>query len=110
MDFRERLAGFLFGDVIVQQVQAAVKVVDDKWWRQVSGVAGPQDRPWYELVDEFADALEAWRTNPLAFRIVGLSTDYVVGNGITVSSEIGYLDDFIKAFWHHPKNRMPLRL
>ncbi|MFQ6001550.1 MAG: hypothetical protein ACE5LG_07760 [Anaerolineae bacterium] len=110
MDFRERLAGFLFGDVIERQVQAAVKVVDDKWWRQVSGWAGPQDKPWYELVDDFADALEAWRTNPLAFRIVGLTTDYVVGNGITLSSEIGYIDDFIQAFWHHRKNRMPLRL
>jgi hypothetical protein len=28
MDFRERVAGFLFGDVIERQVQVAVKVVD----------------------------------------------------------------------------------
>jgi hypothetical protein len=110
MSWRERVADRLFGDVIETRVQSAVKVVDDKWWRQVDGAAGPQDKKWWELRDDFEDALEAWRTNPLAFRIVALTTDYVVGNGIQVSSPVGYVDRFVSAFWSHRQNNMPMRI
>lgn len=110
MTLREKIADRLFGDLITQRLQAAVKVIDDRWWRQISGLAGPQDKPWYELQDEFSDSLEAWRTNPLAFRIVGLTSDYVVGSGINISSPIAYIDEFVKVFWDHRQNQMPLRL
>ncbi len=110
MSLRERVAERLFGDVIDARVQAAVKVVDDKWWRQVGGAAGPQDKKWWELRDDFEDALEAWRTNPLAFRIVGLMTDYVVGSGVQISSPVGYVDKFVSAFWSHRQNKMAMRI
>ncbi len=110
MSWRERVADRLFGDVIDGRVQSAVKVVDDKWWRQVGGAAGPQDKKWWELRDDFEDALEAWRTNPLAFRIVALTTDYVVGSGIQVSSPVGYVDKFVSTFWSHRQNKMPMRI
>jgi hypothetical protein len=58
---------------------------------------------------EFADALDAWRTNPLARRIVTLITAYVVGDGITLSSSYGPLQRFLSAFWTHPQNHMPIR-
>ena len=32
----------------------------------------PIDKPWHELFQEFEDAREAWRRNPLARRLVGL--------------------------------------
>jgi hypothetical protein len=46
MNWRETLAHRLFGDIIDQRVQAAIKVIDDRWWRQVDGAAGPQDKKW----------------------------------------------------------------
>jgi hypothetical protein len=110
MSWKERFADRLFGDVIDERVQAAVKVVDDKWWRQVGGAAGPQDKRWWELRDDFQDALEAWRTNPLAFRIVSLTTDYVVGNGVQISSPVSYVDRFVSEFSTHRQNRMPMRI
>ena len=110
MNWRDRLAERLFGDVINSRVQAAVKVVDDRWWRQVDGAAGPQDKKWWELRDDFEDALKAWRTNPLAFRIVSLTTDYVVGSGIQISSPVAYVDRFVSAFWSHRQNRMGMRI
>ncbi len=110
MTWRERIAERLFGDLIETRVSAAVKVVDDKWWRQVGGAAGPQDKKWWELRDDFEDSLEAWRKNPLAFRIVGLTTDYVVGNGIQISSPVGYVDKFISDFWTHRQNQMAMRI
>jgi hypothetical protein len=110
MSWRERLAERLFSDIIEDRVQAAVKVVDDRWWRQVGSAAGPQDKKWWELRDDFEDALKAWRTNPLAFRIVSLTTDYVVGSGIQISSPVAYVDRFVSEFWQHRQNRMGMRI
>jgi hypothetical protein len=110
MSWRDRLANRLFGDLIEERVRSAVKVVDDRWWRQVGGAAGPQDKKWWELRDDFEDALKAWRTNPLAFRVVSLTTDYVVGSGIQVSSPVAYVDRFVSEFWQHRQNRMGMRI
>jgi hypothetical protein len=111
--WRERLAGRLFGDVIEQRVRAAVKVVDDKWWDQLSGApfGRTTDRPWWEVREDLSDILEAWRTNPLARRIVSLTTDYVVGDGVTVASgATAAVRSFVGGFWNHRQNRMGLRL
>ncbi len=68
------------------------------------------DKDWHELLADQTDAREAWRTNPLAKRLIGLTTSYVVGPGIALSSEYGPLEKFIRAFWYHPSNLMDLRL
>jgi hypothetical protein len=110
MNIREILAERLFGDIIDRRVANAVKVVDDKWWTQVSGAVGPHDRTWSEIQDTLSDALNAWRTNPLARRIVQLTTDYVVGDGVSIYSDLEEVNDFIVRFWTHSKNCMKLRL
>ena len=66
------------------------------------------DKPWHELFQEFEDAREAWRKNPLARRLIGLITSYTVGNGITLTSEKRDLQRFITEFWHH--NRLDMRV
>ena len=66
------------------------------------------DKPWHELFQEFEDAREAWRKNPLARRLIGLITSYTVGNGITLTSEKRDLQRFISEFWHH--NRLDMRV
>ncbi len=110
MNIRELLAERLFGDIIELRVANAVKVIDDKWWTQIAGATGPHDRPWSEIQDALGDALTAWRLNPLARRIVQLTTDYVVGDGITIYSDLEAVNDFVHRFWTHPKNRVSLRL
>ena len=49
---------------------------------------GVADKSSGELQQEMADAREAWRQNPLARRLVGMVTAYVVGNGITLRSGV----------------------
>jgi hypothetical protein len=63
-----------------------------------------------EVLKNYGSALETWRKNPLAWRIISITTDYVVGDRITIGSSSKRLDQFIRDFWHHPKNRMELRL
>ena len=57
----------------------------------------------------YHDALEAWRKNPLAKRIVDITTDYTVADGITLEAP-GDIGRFVDRWWIHPKNMMDLRL
>jgi len=112
---RGKLAARLFGGYIERRVNQAVRDVDERWWQQVGLRA--EDRPWYQARGELQEALEAWRTNPLAHRIVSLTTDYVVGEGIRLRCEdaagqalSGEGAQFLERFWRHPQNRMDIRL
>lgn len=67
------------------------------------------DRPFAERNEDIADALSAWRKNPMARRIVGIVTAYVVGDGITIESKYQPLQRFIDDFWEHDRNRIQTR-
>jgi len=108
---RERIATRLFGDIIDARVKAAavtIRIDDSRGWDDLT--PGPSDRPWSERLDDLDDALEAWRKNFMVRRLVTLTRSYVVGSGITVSSEIPAVEQFLRAFWDHPQNRMDRRL
>ena len=78
-------------------------------WVGLGGGRGPAERPDEARLAQYRDALEAWRTNPYAKRIVDIITDYTVGDGLTPLAE-GEIGRFVDAFWHHPQNRLDLRL
>ncbi len=61
----------------------------------------PIDKSWGDLLQELTDARAAWQQNPLARRIVGLTTSYTVGHGITLQSPYRPLQRFIDDFWQH---------
>ena len=54
--------------------------------------------------------MEAYRKNPIAWRIIATTTNYVVGDRLRISSPRAGLQRFIEAFWNHPKNNIDLRL
>jgi hypothetical protein len=105
---RERLMDRFFGDLVSERVFNAVQVVDDEYWSQIRGGAPTLDEDWHQRKSDLEDALDAWRTNPLARRIVSLCTDYVVGSGIVLHSEVEWVQKFISEFW--ALNRMDERL
>jgi len=70
---------------------------------------GPRDRWPSDRGQMLADALEAWRVNPLARRMVGLTTQYVTGSGIQVRCAHAATQEFLRFFWEHPLNRMAVR-
>lgn len=104
MTWRERVAKLL--GVTAAVVSIPVGRDDDGLVLRSGGTS--IDKPWQELFQEFEDAREAWRKNPLARRLVGLITSYVVGNGITLGSEKRHLHNFIAEFWQ--VNHMDLRV
>jgi hypothetical protein len=110
---RERVAQFLFGDVIDQRIKAATVDVEVRegqraGWEDLTG--SRMDRPWGELLQDQRDALEAWRRNFFVRRLVTLHRTFVLGGGVSVSSSDPVIDAFIADFWHHRQNHMPSRL
>ena len=77
-------------------------------WQTISG--RKHDRTWGEIQELYTDALTAWRKNPMAWRVIATTVNYVVGDGISFTSSYPDLDKFIHDFWEHRKNRMELRL
>ena len=63
-----------------------------------------------EFTTNLENALLAWRDNPLARRIVALTTDYVVGDGMRVTTEDKAAQRVVDAFWVHSQNRIAERL
>ena len=68
------------------------------------------DKEWGTLYAEQEDSRAAWRKNPMARRIVNLTTSYVVGAGIKIESDHSGLKQFLADFWSHPQNRLDNRL
>ena len=86
-----------------------VGLPDDGVNRPLGSAGAANDRSFGTLAEEYRDGLSAWRENPYARRIVNLTTAYVVGDGIAVSSPKPAVQKFLDAFWLHPENRLHLR-
>jgi len=69
-----------------------------------------RDRFTYDCADILEQSLEAWRLNPLARRIVELTSQYVVGGGLTINCKDSAATEFLGQFWSHRLNRMPVRV
>lgn len=84
--------------------------VDDSPGWVPLGRTGPNDLDFSERIQLYQDALEAMRKNPLAKTIVDITTDFVLGDGIQISSPNRRMDRFIGRFWHHRMNQIDQRL
>jgi hypothetical protein len=105
-----RIVDRLFGAEIERRVSLAVRALDDSRDRLLYKSTYPRDRHGYDRDEVLQDALTAWRVNPLARRIVGLTTQYVVGGGIGVEAKHERTHKFIRKWWDHALNRMTVRM
>ena len=88
----------------------APRVDDSPGWESLAVSDRPHERGAQEIAQLYQNALTAWRLNPIAWRVIAITTGYVLGDGISLSSPEPALDEFIKLFWNHRKNLMSLRL
>jgi hypothetical protein len=98
----------LFGWTIERQHLATV-VENESGFAVGSQMQYPRDRYDYDREKVLDEALEAWRTNPLARRIVELVSQYVVGGGLRVVVDDETTQKFVTEFWEHNLNQMPMR-
>ncbi len=117
MTIRSRLVKLLVGESPdslrgqIERLQLAVKALDDahdRMWSR-SSTEGTRDRYQYDRTKTLADALEAWRTNPIAKRIISLATDYVVGGDLSIGSTHKPTNDFLQDWWTQRLNHMLIR-
>jgi len=69
-----------------------------------------RDRQPYDHQSILQQALLAWRTNPLARRIVGLTSQYVVGGGIRIQCDHPDTQRFLDQWWQADLNQCALRV
>lgn len=81
---------------------------DDSGWRGLN--MRERDAEAHTYLDNADDSLEAYRVNPMAYRIIELTTSYVLGQGLTIEAHPSDVDAFVKRFWHHKLNNMDARL
>ena len=69
-----------------------------------------RDRQAYDREEILRQALQAWQVNPLARRIVELTTQYVVGGGVALSSSDPAAQAFLGEWQAHPLNQFAVRM
>jgi hypothetical protein len=113
MSLRSRIVNGIFGDEIRKEVDRRVALtvvaLDDPHDRRMGD--SYRDRMAGDRLQVLQDALDAWRKNPLARRIVELTTDYVVGGGLSVTAPKAdsLVQGFLTEWWEHPLNKLQLR-
>jgi hypothetical protein len=100
-----------FAPLVAKQVRRTLAAAESDTTFAVGSRSGDAltDRQVYDREEILRQVLEAWRLNPLARRIVGLTSQYVVGGGIACTSPHKGAAEFLRSFWEHPLNRMEVR-
>ncbi|MEP7358603.1 MAG: hypothetical protein ABI847_15245, partial [Anaerolineales bacterium] len=100
----------LFSAEVSRRAALAIAALDDARDAVVTGQrARERDRFAFDREEVLRDALEAWRTNPLARRIVSLTTQYVMGEGVRIESKHPATGRFLADWWRHRLNHMAVR-
>lgn len=109
-EWRVRLASFIVRAIAGQEALAAISadLTAESGWNTLGG-GGRNERDAYDAERLYNDALEAWRKNPYAKRIIDLITDYTLGDEFAPEGK-GQLGRFLDTFWNHRQNRMDIRL
>jgi len=113
MSLVDKLIERLFNPTIERKVQAQLAMAEtDATFALGARSLSDSDRDRYNADREelLSQSLDAWRLNPLARRIVELTSEYVVGGGISLTCRHHQTGRFLDQFWNHRLNRMPIRV
>jgi hypothetical protein len=91
-----------------RRVKLALIEADGFYEGRLEG-ADKRDRLDYDREGILRQTLEAWRTNPLARRLVQLTSQYVVGGGLVVTCRHAQTAAFLKEWWGHRFNQGDMR-
>ncbi len=104
MSILSELLNRIFARHIAEQVRNATKLADDKYWTPATSATLSYATTWYNHRAMIERLHNLAKTNPHAQRIVQLTTDFVIGEGITLKGPPWAHD-----FWDHPQNDMDYR-
>jgi len=96
--------------VPARAVQAIPPEADEIAWETPLAAGSLPDRPWHEVRALLEEAARACETNPLAARLIHMTTDFVIGAGATLRVRPAAARRWVQAFWNHPLNRLSERI
>lgn len=111
---RERILNKFFGDVIEKRIKEAIPATgggidsDEHMWRRLTG---NPDRDLSPLTQErmIEIAYYLWESNPLANRLIEMTTDYVIGEGIGFEAADEDVKALLSEQWYDPLNYWPIK-
>jgi len=103
MSLRAWLVDHLLRQEVDERVQNAIQALDDDTWRPLT--AAESQRPWQDVRALLERVHRLVAENPLAARLVRMTTDFVIGSGAQIKGP-----PFVHAFWQHPLNHLDLRI
>ena len=106
MSWRQAIAGRLFGDTLGSRAEEASE--SDQGWHSI-GVGSDRELGLAEQQEALASSDDAYRHNPIAFRIVELGVDFVLGRGVALRCEDPAAEEWLRGWWDHPLNNLCLR-
>ena len=95
-------------EAVTKRVQLIL--TDRDGFYEQGGPREERDRAIYDREEVLRQCLEAWRVNPLARRVVALTTQFALGGGVSLNSSHPATQAFLQTWWNHRLNQMPLRL
>lgn len=104
MSMRNWLLDRFFATQVDQRVQAALKVIDDKYWRSITP-GQLTSRSWMEVQELLQQVETTCDKNPLATRLLQMTTEFVIGSWIQFKG-----DPWVAKFWHDPMNDLDRRV
>lgn len=110
MSLLDSLANRLFKEPIRRQALAIAETENYFTVGASNWTSSDRDRYPYDRQEILQQALEAWRVNPLARRLVELTSQYVIGDGLVFSCKHEATQKFLNRFWNHPLNHMTTRV
>ena len=69
-----------------------------------------RDRLNFDRARLLTEAINAWRSNPLARRIIEITTEFALGDGFGFTAANGQVQAFLKRFWTHELNDLDTQL
>jgi hypothetical protein len=100
-----RVIDRLFGATIAERVRETVRVDDSSGsWRSAS--ESPNTVPWSTRWTDLDRLATATRLNPIASRLVSMTTDFIIGGGIKIRTD----SKWVRTFWDDPMNDMDSRV
>lgn len=90
----------------IYRAAAEIKETDQTFFGGKSMSALYRNRLDYDRDKVLKETLRAWRVNPMARRIVKLTSQFVIGKGIVIQSKNKHTDKFLKSWLNHPLNRI----
>ena len=107
----KRFASIFQQPAAAPQLSSVVHETDDTITIGANGFnAAFRDRYDYDRLSQLTESINMFRVNPLARRIVEVTTEFVIGDGFTVTSPSRRAEKVIKEFWNHPLNDLDSQL